>query len=233
MHYDFKRKLNKIDSQSYRNLLIPEIDQILNEAQEIFVKMVAKPRFRSQLGFEISQRSIDDIRVLVEEDVCQVPSDNMVSLPDNYWHYVSSYVTMSKGGCSNIKGSVFIRQHDDTFENSPFDRSSFEWRVVNATFYKNGVKFYTNDDFTIDSFCLSYIRNLVYIHNAEDFRSTTSGGTYDLPSGVTLTGSVDCELPVHTHREIVDLAVLIATGELENPNSYQLKQDKLRLNNLN
>ena len=33
MHYDFKKKLNKVDSEQNRNLLVPEIDWALNEAQ--------------------------------------------------------------------------------------------------------------------------------------------------------------------------------------------------------
>ena len=40
MHYDFKQKLNKIDSQKYRDLIVPEIDWKLNEAQEVFVKVI-------------------------------------------------------------------------------------------------------------------------------------------------------------------------------------------------
>ena len=43
MHYDFKMKLNKIDSEQYRNLRIPEIDWKLNEALEIFIKINAEP----------------------------------------------------------------------------------------------------------------------------------------------------------------------------------------------
>ena len=39
MHYDVKMKLNKVDSQQYRNLIIPQVDWILNEAQELFVKL--------------------------------------------------------------------------------------------------------------------------------------------------------------------------------------------------
>ena len=35
MHYDFKKKFNKIDSQKNRNLLVPEIDWSLNEAVNI------------------------------------------------------------------------------------------------------------------------------------------------------------------------------------------------------
>ena len=86
MHYDFKTKLNKIDSQQYRNLRIPEIDWKLNEAQELFVKMIAKPRLRNHLGFETSQRSVDDIRTIVVKDYCSVITNNTATLPTNYWH---------------------------------------------------------------------------------------------------------------------------------------------------
>ena len=32
MHYDFRVKLNRIDSAAYRDLKIPEVDRKLNEA---------------------------------------------------------------------------------------------------------------------------------------------------------------------------------------------------------
>lgn len=227
MHYDFKKKMNKVDSQQYRNLLIPEIDWALNEAQELFVKMVAEPRLRSHLGFEKSQRNIDDIRTLVVNNNCLDVLNETVSLPEDYWHFIKANTEMSKGDCTAIKGKFHVRQHDDDFENSPFDKSSFEWRTVNGVFYENGVKFYTDGSFSVDKFCVSYIKKPSYIHNAEDFRN----GTYSLPSGVALSGSVNCELPDHTHREIVDIAVLLVSGEIGTPD-YQVKLNKLGFNNL-
>ena len=227
MHYDFKKKLNKVDSQQNKNLLIPEIDWALNEAQELFVKMIAEPRVKSYLGFEVNQRTIDDIRTIVVNNNCLNVSNNTSSLPSDYWHFIRAEVEMTKGNCTGIKGKFHVRQHDDDFENSPFDSSSFEWRTVNGVFYENGVKFYTDGTFTIDKFCISYIRKPRLIHNAEDFRS----GTYKLPSGIVLNGSVNCELPDHTHREIVDIAVLLVTGEIQVPD-YQVKMTKLSLNNL-
>lgn len=228
MHYDFKMKLNKVDSQQYKNLLIPEIDWTLNEAQELFVKMVAQPRIKSYLGFEMNQRNIDDIRTVVVDNNClSVSPTNTVALPNDYWHFLKAEVIMDKGNCKGIKGKFHVRQHDDEFENSPFDKSSFEWRTVNGVFNENGVKLYTDNTFNITSFCMSYIRKLAYIHNAKDFRGTQ----YRLPSGVLLTGSVNCELPEQTHREIVDIAVLIITGQIQIPD-YQIKLGKLNLNNL-
>lgn len=227
MHYDFKTKLNKIDSQQYRNLRIPEIDWKLNEAQELFVKLIAKPRLRNHLGFETSQRSIDDIRTIVIKDYCSNITNNIGTLPLDYWHFISGEVLMNKGVCKGVKGTIKIRQHDDEFEKSPFHCSSFDWREVNAVFFEDGLKFYDDGTFTISDFCINYIKKLEYIHNAADFGS----GSYRLPSGVMLTGKVDSELPDHTHREIVDIAVSLASNELQSPD-YQNKMQKLNINNI-
>lgn len=224
MHYDFKKKLNKVDSQQNRNLLIPEIDWAINEAFELFVKMIAQPRSKSYLGFEMNQRSIDDIRTLVINNQCLTVSNNIVTLPDNYWHFLNANVTMTKGNCS-AKARFHPRQHDDEFEKSPFDNSNFEWRTVNGLFFNGGIKLYDDTTFTNDEFCMSYIKTAPYIHNAEDFRN----GTYKLPSGTVLTGSQDCILPAHTHREIVDIAVLIVTGEIQGAD-YEIKLQKLNNN---
>lgn len=228
MHYDFKSKLNKIDSQQNRNLRVPEIDWKLNEAQELFVKMVANPRLKNHLGFETSQRSIDDIRTVVVKDYCSPVINKVATLPTNYWHFLSGYTTMDKGVCVDIKSKpIHIRQHDDEFEESLFDNSSFEWREVNAVFYEQGLKLYDDGTFINKTFCLNYIKELQYIHNAEDFR----GGTYALPSGVVLTGFKNCELPFQTHREIVDIAVALTSNDIQSQD-LQNKLQKLQLNNL-
>lgn len=225
--YDVKTKLNKLDSQQYRNLRIPEIDWKLNEAQELFIKMVAFPRLYNHLGFERTQRNIDDIRTLVvSAENLEITNNNTV-LPDNYWHYLRGRVQMSKNNCENIEGIVKIRQHDDEFESSPFSKSSFEWRTVNAVFNSEGLSFFTDGSFNLNSCNITYIRRPLYIHNAEDF----TGGTYKLPSGEILAGTQDSELPEHTHREIVDIAVLLITGELQIPD-YQIKLNKLNFNDL-
>lgn len=227
MHYDFKRKFNKIDSQSNRNLLIPEIDWILNEAQNIFIKLVAQPRYQNNLGFETSSRTIEDIRSLVEDGYECVITNDIAELPSDYFFYVKSYARISKNSCNNVRASLIIRQHDDEFETSMFDKSSFEWREVNAVFNNKGLKLFP-EDFEINSVILDYIKKPKYMHNAENFGS----GSYKLPSGEVLTGSQDCELPDHVHSEIVDIAVLIASGDISLPD-YGVKLNKINLNQLN
>ena len=226
-HYDFKMKLNKIDSQQYRNLIIPQIDWLLNEAQELFVKMVANPRLAIQYGYEIGNRTLMDIRTIVVEEEPLTPILNTIILPEKFWLYVSSYSIIEKDGCEKKSLKTYIRQHKEDFESSPFDESSFKWKTVNGVFNENGIRLFA-EDFNIKVFFLSYIRKLKYIHNAKDFR----GGMYNLPGeSVPLEGSVSCELPESTHREIVDIAVLLATGQLQIPD-YQIKKDKLSLNQI-
>lgn len=232
MHYDFKTKLNKVDSQQYRNFRIPEIDWVLNEACEIYIKSIAEPRVPNHLGFEVNQRAIDDIRTLVvTKDLTTTPQGRfeILELPEDYMFYVSSDAMISKENCNERRATVLIKQHDDEFQESPFDKSSFEWREVNGIFEGNSIHLYTEDEFSIDKVRISYIRKHAYMHNAQDYLPT---GKYSLPSGILLEGSQDCELPPHTHREIVDIAVLIVTGNLQIPD-YQIKLAKLNLNQIN
>lgn len=237
MHYDFKMKLNKIDSEQYRNLRVPEIDWLLNEAQEFFIKSVAFPRVPNHLGFETSQRTIDDIRTIVvdnkqlEKDLINSEDKQKVFvLPTDYMFYISAKVTVSKTQCGLKEVRLLIKQHDDKFEESPFDNSSFEWGDINATFDSKGLRVYSDGTFDVENVKLNYIKEPAYIHNASDFKP--EGQYKSLKTGLNLTGRQNCELPNQTHREIVDIAVMLASSNLDMQN-IQIKQGKLNLNQLN
>ncbi|MDB4285901.1 hypothetical protein N9933_01205 [bacterium] len=230
MHYDFKMKLNKVDSQGNRNYLVPEIDWYLNAGSELFIRLIVEPRMKSQLGFEINQRMIDDIRTLVKtacNSVQASPFGEYYVLPIDYKHFISGTVRMEKGICEEIPGEIRIRQHNDNFENSPFDKSSFEWRIVNGVFDSDGIRLGNDGTFTIDTVCIQYVREHIYMHNAEDYKNNQ----YNSPSGALLTGTQDSELPVNTHREIVDLAVYLATQDTITPD-LNVRAANLKLNQL-
>lgn len=232
MHYDLKQKLNKIDSHQHRNLRVPEIDWKLNEALEIFIKIVAEPRLNSYLGFEVNQRTIDDIRTLVVNSHILTPttiddSTYYVNLPQNYMFYVSSEIEIKKGICPSKYVRSTVVQHDDKHKNNTFYSSSFEWNTVNIRFYENKIKIFTDTTFTVERMSLDFIKKPLYIHNAQDYQPT---GSYYLPDNITLlSGFQNCELPEHTHREIVDIAVRLIAGDLSLAD-FQLKESKLRLN---
>jgi hypothetical protein len=234
MHYDLKQKLNKVDSQKYRNLRIPEIDWKLNEAQGIIIRTVAEPRFKNLLGFEINQRSTDDIRtVVVNQDtlagMTPVLFDSKsytIALPTDYWYLLSiDKMLASKGNCKSVEmESYHIIQHDDENEISPFDRSSFEWREINCRVNSAGLRAYVDGSFSIDKVWISYIRRPKFMHNAADYTS----GTYNTLDGTALTGTQDSELPDTIHPAVVDLAVLLISMDYDMQN-VERKQVKIKL----
>lgn len=229
MHYDYKLKLNKVDSHNYVDMKIPEIDWKLNEAMNLLIDMIAFPRMFEGSGFELDQRSIDDLRPIVVDRfaISTIELDRgrfLAPLPANYLHHLSSYVNATKGTC-NAKIRTTIIQHDDENEESVFDKSSFEWREVNIRFASQGIIIFTDGDFSISNMLLDYLRKPAYIHAAGDFVN----GEYELPDGTLLSGYQNCELPVSLHSKIVDLAVLITTGDfLDN---YEIKRAKLQITN--
>jgi hypothetical protein len=235
MHYDYKTKLNRLDSQKYVNMRVPAIDWKLNEAQDIFIQMIASPRYARSYGFESNQRTIDDLRTIVVNgfELPAIPTSRnrfIVHLPvgvptNEYLHHISSYAHCVKGDCSMLIRTSLI-QHDDKAEESPFDKSSFEWEQVNMKIVNNDLILHTDGTFTITKVYLDFIRKPKFFHSAEDASPTG----YILPDGETiLTGYQNCELPEILYKEIVDLAVLITTGDLLP--DYQAKQSKLQLIN--
>lgn len=233
MQYDIRQKVNRLGTNQNQNLRIPELDWKINEAIGIFVKAVAQPRVPNHLGFETSQRSIDDVRTLVVDDkpLLPVKIDNLnyyVELPKDYQFFVSGEVTISKDTCGSKTARVILQQHDDRHEEDIFSESSYEWGEVNIRFYDKGIKVFTDGTFEVSNFRLDYIKKHPYVHNAQDFLPTKS---YENLKGETLTGRQDCELPEHTHNEVVDLAVLSIATDLQLPD-YQIKQARLALNQL-
>ena len=242
MHYDFKMKLNKLDSQQLRNFLIPEIDWLLNEAQELFVKWVAEPRIPNGLGLETNQRNTDDIRMLMKvqrEKIMDAEDDKgewVVGLPDDYWHHVSGELSLASTQCGSIDCSVRIRQHDDETKVSPFDRSSILWREVNGRFLGKELRLekpedYSKKDFKDDDnrMVWIYLRKPRWISFAKGF---ANGAGYLMPGGVLVSSNQDCELPDSTHREIVDIAVMLASGQMQSK-GIQFNLAKLNMNQLN
>jgi hypothetical protein len=225
MHYSFKTKINKIDSQTYRNLLVPEIDLVLNEALSIFIKGVAEPRVKNALGFETSQRNIEDIRPLVVPGTtCQIVNETVV-LPSDYSYYIRGRVKIKTEKCPEIQAYLAIRQHDDIFDQSVFYKSSYLWRIVNGVFNLEGIKLDLQNEIIPTQATIYYIKKHPYMHNAEDYNP----GGYVHPTHGTLTGKQDCLLPLIVLDEIVDIAVALATGNIRD-SDYNAKLTQIKLN---
>jgi hypothetical protein len=238
MHYDFKIKANSIDSNKFSNFNVPEIDWVLNEAERIFVKTIAFPRYKSPVNFEVNQRIKSDIHKIVINDknffTNVVPFDNNSyiyrtdQLNPPFWFFLSGKVLAEKNGC--IKEiDLFEVSHGLLLDKDPFSSSNFEWEEVNFTLISEGLKITTDGTFNITGVKLNYIRELPYMHNAQDHRNNT----YNLlATGDTLTGRQNSLFSYSREicSEIVDIAVELAHMDLSDPR-FQTSQYKNKIYN--
>lgn len=221
MHYQVKSGVNKLDSDQNRNLQVPEIDVVLNQAEEVF-KLRHTPYGDPSRGVEYNQRAIENLRtIVVNQTMGQQITNNVASLPSDYDYFLSGYVLATKGKCDKeIKVTVY--RHQDELEE--FDSPSFEWGECPIRFFEGGIHVHT-DGFDAQRIRLNYLRKTLRMHNAEDW--DPDGYEYD---GQVYVGTQDCELPERCHQEIVNLAVLIITGNLTPPN-FESKAAMINLDN--
>ena len=241
LHYSFKMKMNKIDSNQNRSFLIPEIDFLLNEAQLLFTEWCYNPRrIPLKSGFEVNQGMIDDLQAITVNELL-VPTifidiDNTkyieATFPIDYLHFIRAHLIAEINECPLKEYRIFIKQHDDIIKSDPFQKSSATWGEAAAEIRGKKIRIMGSSDFDFDGLSSSSKVNLIYIkkpdfiHNAADW----SVNGYNDINGNLLTGRVNPEFPDQSCIKIVDIAVMIAAGSILTPN-YQTAIQKFSFNN--
>ena len=241
MHYDFKIKFNKLDSSDYRNFQLPEIDWMLNEGMWLFLKQRYGVNNTTNTGFDGSQKRIDDLRNLVVKNVLlpstasTEPNSISATLPTDYAFAVRINAEANNESCGDKVITCRPTQHDDldSVLNDPNYSPSYEWgempivygTLSSAAIDANTLFGYTDGSFTVNGFRIDYLRQPARIA----FPSGVPGGSYVYPDGTVVAANQDCELPEHAHKEVVDTAVLIASGDINHP-GFQIKMAKTGIN---
>jgi hypothetical protein len=208
MHLAFRFGMDKLDSLNMPNFLQSEIDLLLNQAQERFIKQRYGINNNKRQSFEETQKRTDDLKELVyNASLTPNPtnSDNkpngvFVDLPSTvgqeYWFAVNEECEIELVDCHDetITRRVPVRaiQHDDYNKiiTDPFEKP-YSLEVLRLML--NGQVELISDGSTINTYYLRYIKKPVKI-------------TYN---------TVDCELSEHTHQEIVDMAIALALEGIE------------------
>jgi hypothetical protein len=237
LHYEFKLKMDRVDSLSQQDFNVAEIDWLLNEAQLVFVKRrysgLSNPK---QRGFENTQKRIDDLSTLVIKYPEQPPLTATlldtgvyeVVLADTvapYLFLVDAYTDLNVDADCIIRGvPLKFIQHDDIRRTlkDPFNEPSLEFIPYNIgrSSSGSGSSIYVYGG----KLPASYI-NSVYIEYVK-YPSRISFGGYQYINGVTYSTATS-ELPEQTHSELVDIACELAALNIENPEYIQLKQLKV------
>ena len=98
-------------------------------------------------------------------------------------------------------------QHDDIFKllSDPFNTTKFTAPLY--TISGSTIELYSNDIFLIDMLKLLYIRK---------------------PAKVSLSSQVSCDLPEHTHQEVIDMTVSTILGNIGDPRYQIAAAEKLQ-----
>lgn len=233
-HYDFDLKMDRINSHSQTNFNKAEKDWLINEAGLVFLKQRSGTNNSKRKGFENTQKRIDDLSTLVikfPEQPFIVPTKvdtniyevDLSTLEYKYYALTRLYCQATIEGCVKTVPLRFIQSDDfNDILKDPFNSPSEEFFPYNLG------KSSTSNSQSIYIYPLDAAITKVFVEYLK-YPNKVSSGDYQYIDGVTYPEQT-LEFPEHTHTEIIDLAVMIASTNIESPEYIQLKNSKLQIN---
>lgn len=208
MHYLFKQKLNKIDSNQNINFRVPEIDVFLREAELMFIRQrILKNTHRAVGSMDFTNELSDDLISVIKTTTITEIVNNGITLPEDYLYYGVLSAKATKGNSTTILKGLFTPVVEEL---NSYNASSFEWGELNLKMRNNRIEFIVTNDFVISEVYLTYVKKPKIIHNAEDYSGT-----------VTVSGTTIFEYYDTYQRIPKGLSVSIANIILEH--TYQIK----------
>lgn len=214
MQSAFELEINKYDSELMLESHV--IFYWLNESQTRYFKTRYSGINPKQEGFEQSQKRIDDLRTLIVEESINTtagslpdkPNSFIAILPVNYVFTVGEEAVIQYGipGSLNILRTEVCPITSDTYSReveNPFGKHRLHYEKAKPLRLSKGniVELITDGTYTVNSYFLRYIK---------------------MPLIIEL-GGPDCELPEHSHTEIVTNAVSMV---LENLGDQRYQSNK-------
>lgn len=215
-HIAFDLELDKTLDFDYPYMIPEQKDYWLNKGQDRFIKSRAFGNNLKQKGFEETEKRIDDLRTIVTMsdplDATNVGDLYSITLPDDYLYLVRHRVTTDsdKYGTLTVSGVQTNQDEINIFETDPF------WKPMpfEPLYYiiGNNIVYETQGTFNVIESLITYIRK---------YNKLQYGTTYIDP-----TTDIQCELPVHTHQEIVDITIAMVLENIESQR-YQTNLNEL------
>lgn len=223
MHRSFRFGMDKMDSINYPNFQPEEIDLLLNQAQDRFVKQRYGITNTKRTSFEETEKRTEDLKEIIQtarltgftansesityySAMCELPTDHWFTIWDKAIISCATCNTTVKRGVGPIGLNGGLNSITGQYvEVRPVTHLEFE-KVVNDAFkgpdhtkilklmYKNQVELVMSQDCTLVSYEFRYIKE---------------------PVRISLSGNITCELSEHTHQEIIDGAIVIALEGIE------------------
>jgi hypothetical protein len=197
-------------SSNFKDDKDDEVYLYLNAAVGRFIKTRFTGNNSRQANFESDQKRVDDLRTLYSKSsalsnistISEISNGKQFDLPNDYLFLIDGYAEINSNyvPCEKIVNT----------QKFSFIESSFNIPIIR----KPKIFIYTS----------SKIACLV---DPDDFSSFTNLKIDYIRTPNEITVSVNCDLPDHTHEEIVEIAVGLAIEGIENPTRFQTHTDKL------
>lgn len=234
MRYEFDVLYDKIASLESPGYTDQEVSVFLNKAQHIFVKNGYNP-FTSLEQNDRRRREFAELKrdynssTLSSSQVGVNPNGYFFDLPSDFMLPLKEETTVvSSDNCANgtrIPLRIITEDEYTIQLRNPFkrpkakglDTEDFAWRLdfSQATTGTKRVELISDGTFTFGTYHLRYLKT------PQDIIPFGDGST---------TVQQDCELDELSHREIIDIAIRIASG-VTTPQEYQIKVNEERVNN--
>jgi hypothetical protein len=228
MLYELELSVDRVSSKAASNLPLPAKVAYLNRGQIALALSKYQGDNKAGTGFEETQKRVQDLQRLHKTN----QSLTVTKFSNEQYHAALSGavgfmlltriagIKATKGECKSVPMKFFIEtQTDDLNEDfqNPNRNPNFDWREVLYRTAEDNLQVFTDGTFAIDSVVIDYLRypNRIDVAGYKHFDKT-------------LSTDVDCELPAHTHDEIVRLAALEFDFDINNP-AAQSKAQKLMM----
>ena len=225
MHQEFKVGIDKTDSLNYPDFLAEETDVFLNKAIEKFISQRMYGTNPKQEGVEATQKRFDDLLTLVSNANISTlttssqlkPNAVLATLPSDYLHAIQEEAVVSYLDCNNVSTSaripIYPISHDEYNKviRDPFNKPD-ETGIYRMGLGGN-IELISASGVTITTYFLRYVRIPAKVQY---------GSAYPVA-----IADVDCDLPLHTHKEIIEMAVVDALGNIEALKRIQTETQQL------
>lgn len=225
--------MDKMDGINYPNFLSEEIDLLLNQAQDRFVKQRYGKNNLKKTSFEEEQKRVEDLKALVRQAIAVPYASSSSNIANNSQSIVLTtdemFVIQEKAHitCDSCNGTIVRNTNIQGFPTVQATESGIEVEVRPITHLEyDKIK---NDPFKGPD----YTKVLRLMFNSVEGISSTYLNRIELipaegcsiiryiyryikrPDRISLVGNTTCELAEYTHQEIVDEAVKIALEGIE------------------
>lgn len=194
MHIGVKLRVQKLDSGAYDDILDEEIDYYLNQSIIEYVKQQVNV-FNAESSIVQNDVVLDNLSSLLKEQneiAASIPANSdyatfsLVPIEDYYFYVFSSITINGEKRVNQYIAPRLLKKYLEQQNNSPIYRK--------IPIYTIGNKLKVLADSQIDYAEGATTLDLTYIKKPATVN-------------ITAVNPVDCDLPDHTHEEIVNLAV--------------------------